>query len=840
MIPGSANPLLLKSAAAAGGYQVSRSLRFSSSDSAYCLRTPSSNGTSYTTWTWSMWVKRSLASSGQVLFSSGTNTDDYLIVVFDPNDTLVFLTGENGATNQNLINTTAVFRDYSAWYHFVIQADFTNATQADRIKIYVNNVRQTVSGPIAAQNYSGTTFNRSGIAHNIGRQGNGVSYLSGYLADIHFIDGQALTPSSFTEVSATTGQLIPKTYSGSFGTNGFWLKFSDNSNNTAATLGKDYSPNGNNWTPNNLSVTAGAGNDSLVDTPTSYGTPDTGVGNEVRGNYATLNPLGNSVSAAPYAPSNGNLQLTNPSGTSGGTVGTFEISSGKWYFEYTLTSMSSTGPFFGIAEDDRNLALDPGLNQSNVYGVYINPWLNANSDGTQIWSAYYGDFGGITASDGDIFQIAIDATNLSNVKMWLGRNNTYFGASNNVYGNPSAGTNNTFTITSGQKLFPYLAIRGPGATGTLNANFGQRAFSYTAPTNFKALCDTNLPAPVVAKPNTVMDVVTYNGSSGTKTITMPGGFSPDLVWIKNRGQTRWHSVFDQVRGVYKRLFTNTTNAETNDVGYNLDSFTSTGFTLLDTDRDTNSSSGDAYVAWCWDAGTSTVSNTAGSITSQVRANVSAGFSVVTYTGNGANATVGHGLGVAPSLIIVKQRSTASSNGNWAVQHQSLGATKNLILNSTAAADGPDAGYWNSTSPTSSVFSVGTYEVTNRSTATYVAYCWAPLVGYASFGSYVGNGSSDGPFIFTGFRPKLLLIKSSTAVRYWVLYDTSRSNYNAATARLYADISSGETTSSSIDILSNGFKIRSGSGSGFEEINESGATLIYAAWAENPFQYARAR
>jgi hypothetical protein len=279
------------------------------------------------------------------------------------------------------------------------------------------------------------------------------------------------------------------------------------------------------------------------------------------------------------------------------------------------------------------------------------------------------------------------------------------------------------------------------------------------------------------------------------------------VWIKARSAAYDHQIGDTVRGVTNILHSNLTAAEST-----LNTITGTssdGFTVSAASFIGTNANGQTFAAWTWDAGTSTVTNTQGSISSQVRANASAGFSIVTYTGTGANATVGHGLGVAPGLIIVKQRSTASSNGNWAVQHQSLGATKNIILNSTAAADGPDAGYWNSTSPTSSVFSVGTYEVTNRSTATYVAYCFAPVAGYSSFGSYTGNGSATGPVISgLGFQPYFVMIKASSTTGDWWMYDGARSPSNPRINKLKANTSDAEDTAGEdVDFQLDGFQIK---------------------------------
>jgi len=242
------------------------------------------------------------------------------------------------------------------------------------------------------------------------------------------------------------------------------------------------------------------------------------------------------------------------------------------------------------------------------------------------------------------------------------------------------------------------------------------------------------------------------------------------------------------------------------------------------------------VTWAWDAGSSTVTNTQGSISSQVRANASAGFSIVTYTGNSTvGATVGHGLGVAPQLIIIKARNNVSG-GFWQVYHQAIGNTKYLELNSTSAA-GTSSNRWNNTTPSSTVFTLGSDSDLNGS-LNYVAYCFAPVAGYSSFGSYTGNGSADGNFVYTGFRPRWLMIKDTTgSTNYWWIYDTARDTYNASGLYLFANVSDAEQDYRStypIDILSNGFKVRN------TLVSTNNSVFVYAAFAESPFQYARAR
>jgi hypothetical protein len=246
----------------------------------------------------------------------------------------------------------------------------------------------------------------------------------------------------------------------------------------------------------------------------------------------------------------------------------------------------------------------------------------------------------------------------------------------------------------------------------------------------------------------------------------------------------------------------------------------------------------AFVAWTWDAGSSTVTNTAGSITSSVRANASAGFSVVTYTGNAtAGATIGHGLGVAPGMIIIKNRDDGGTY--WVTYHSSLGGTKALALNLTDSVLTNSLPF-NNTNPTSTVFSVGgggafSYS-NNQSSENHVAYCFAPVAGYSSFGSYTGNGSADGPFVYTGFRPRWIVFKRTSTTSNWSIFDTSRGTYNSNTPELTANTSNAEAAvSGRVDILSNGFKLRANI---FP--NDSATTFIYAAFAESPFSYSRAR
>jgi hypothetical protein len=336
--------------------------------------------------------------------------------------------------------------------------------------------------------------------------------------------------------------------------------------------------------------------------------------------------------------------------------------------------------------------------------------------------------------------------------------------------------------------------------------------------------------PTITKPNLYFDVVTYTGTGATQTISGLN-FQPDFVWIKSRSAATDNKLTDAVRGVTKGLVSNSTAAETTDTN-GVTAFTSSGFTLGSDSVYNNS--GATYVAWAWKAGGSGSTNTSGSITSTVSANTTSGFSVVTYTGTGSAATVGHGLGVAPSMFIVKVR---NDTNNWPVYHKDIGATNWILLNTTGASASNSAA-WNNTAPTSTVFTVGTSGATNQGSMTYVAYCFAEIAGYSKFGSYTGNGSTDGPFVYTGFRPAFVMVKRTDAVGVWGMWDSGRSTYNASTARLQAESSAAELNqaATTIDILSNGFKPRTSD----TDLNASSSTYIYMAFASSPFKTSLAR
>jgi hypothetical protein len=798
---------------------ISRSLRFNSADSTYLTRTPGSAG-NRKTWTWSGWLKKGTNGASMVLTEcwSAANNTDLLNISY------LTYAGNVDSFSVNAYSlfwkvSTPQYRDPSAWYHVMVALDTTLATADDRIKLYVNGQRITAFNTSNNPSQNADLGLNQAYQHSIGARTTGgvADVFNGYLTEINFIDGQALSPSSFGQTNSITGVWEPKPYTGTYGTNGYYLNFSDNSNTTAATLGKDYSGNGNNWTPNNFSVTAGAGNDSLVDTPTSYGT-DTGVGGTVRGNYCTFSSIDK---ATTVTISNGNLDLigTNAGGRARATMA---VSSGKWYFEFLMVDTNNGGSHGFMSTTARadltgnGSTTDLGVN-ADTWGVFANGTVkNNNSNGTSVSAI----------SNGQIGMFALD---MDSGKFWYGVNGTWSNS-----GNPATGANPVYSNLSGYTIAPGI---GHGVTTVISYsyNFGQRPFAYTAPSGFKALCTQNLPTPTVAQGDDYFNPVLYTGNGSTQSITGVN-FAPDFVWIKSRSAAYNNRLYDRVRGVENVLQSNTTAAEASD-GAGLTAFGSDGFTLGSSAAQNENAS--TFVAWNWKANGAGSTNTAGSITSTVSANTTAGFSIVTFTtpSSNGNYTTGHGLGVAPSMIITKSR---SSTTQWPVWHIGLtgGASNkdyNIYLNLTnAQSSATDS--WGSAAPNSTTFgvNVGTQWL---GSINIVAYCFAAIPGFSAFGSYVGNGSSDGPFVYCGFRPAFLLTKRASTAGAWHIYDSARSTYNINDIYLIPDTSAAENSGNNgIDFLSNGFKLRSTN----TGTNENGTTIIYAAFASNPFKYALAR
>lgn len=812
------------------GYQISRSVRIRSSASAYfnrTLGTPTSNQKM----TLSCWVKLGSTSqtAGQITLLNGgdgtqANASNTFIQLRTDGTGLklqILCNGGGAATVGGYRTFAPYFRDSSAWYHIVLAADTTQATAANRYRGYINGVEITsYTGTDPNQNVNITWLNTA-VGHLIGRNNEtgGPVYGDTYITEMYWIDGQQLTPSSFGETDVVTGVWKPKKYAGTYGTNGFYLNFSDNSAATAAAIGKDYSGNGNNWTPNNISVTAGVTNDSMTDVPTLYA--DGGNG---RGNYCTLNPLykGSNVN-----PTEGNLKYVITAGNfHEGVTGTIFPTSGKWYAEFLWNTVSAATSATAVCRNNAPMVTGPCAFQNTVdtnsptYRSYV---VNGNKD-TNTTSAAYGS----TYTAADLIGVALD---LDNGKVWFSKNGVW-----QASGDPAAGTNAAFTDITGSDGWTF-AVSGYGSGGdNCHANFGQRPFIYTPPTGFKALNTQNLPDAPVKKGNQHFDVVTSTATVSTGITISSLAFSPGLMWRKNRNNVESHYWVDAVRGTGAGgfLVSNSTAAAT---GYpNSDgtlTFNSNGYTITETNWNAGEFYFNArtYVDWHWNAGSSTVTNTNGTTSSQVRANPTAGFSVVTFAGHTSGTiTVGHGLGAVPRMMIIRSSNNISA---WYTYHVSIGANGWLDLSSTGAAVTGNSAAWNNVSPTSTVFTYGSGLINQGNV---VAYCFAEVAGYSAFGSYIGNGSNDGPFIYLGFRPRFVLIKSSTSAENWWLLDGTRDPYNVASLYLHPNTTNTDQSFATLDFLSNGFKLRYSGAA----VNTSGATLIYAAFAENPFKHSLAR
>ena len=537
--------------------------------------------------------------------------------------------------------------------------------------------------------------------------------------------------------------------------------------------------------------TAAPNIDSLIDTPTNY-TADSGNNG---GNYATLNPIN---LHSDITLSNGNLQIAKTNNAYRSAFSTIGASSGKWYFEVKPTANANEGMFIGIDQKGEPSRYIGQINGSNGFGWKEEGGFYQNDSNSS--------YGGSGYATNDIIGVAAD---LDNGTLTFYKNNTSQGTA-------------TSSLPSGTYFFGVSVYH---SSTTAEVNYGSRPFAYTPPTGYVSLCTQNLADPTIADGSTAFDVVLYSGTGSSQTVGSLN-FSPDLAWMKQRSGSRDHMIHDTVRGDNKALYPSQNYAEASTSGV---TFGSTGFTL-GTDSHVNQSS-NTYAAWTWDAGTSTVSNTDGSITSSVRANPSAGFSIVSYNGdNNAGDTVGHGLSAKPGWILIKNRDDAFT---WYVYHSTSGGTKYLRLD-TSNAETTGSGAFNNTEPTSSVFSLGQDNAVNDGNKDYIAYCWAPVNQYSAFGSYQGNSSADGTFVYTGMRPKFVLLRNTSRAENWVIYDDLRSDFNAYLAPNTNDAEG--SFAQPVFALSNGFQL----GDTRQLHNRSGDTYIYAAFAEHPFKTARAR
>jgi len=701
-------------------------------------------------------------------------------IEFQADDTLRWKSETGAGSNIFDRQTNAVFRDPSAWYHVVCVCD-SNQTDATSAAIYVNGVVQTYSSttnPGSAQDLGWPSTSK---AFEVGRLFNNTFYLDGYLAHFYFIDGQKLTPSDFAETNSTTGQWVPKAYTGTFGNAGLFLDFSV-APGTGDGAGTDSSGNDNDLTDSGLAAA-----DQMTDSPTD--------------NFCTMSPLNNTE----YALSNGNLYggFASSSTNVRGTSATMAYPrTGKWYWE----GKNEVGPNgqFGIRAYDGTQSVADfctvlGVNSVNAYGITGNSGTLYDNGSTSA--------SGETWVQGDTYGVAFD---VDSGKLWFSKNGTW------ISGDPEDGSSPSLTISTAElanDLYPWGASESN--THYQGYDFGQNDFWNAAPSGFSTLSTANFDDPTIADPSAYFQTTLYTGNGSTQSVNQGGNstFEPDLVWIKNRSAADNHCVFDSVRGATEVIFTNESDAQTTDAD-TLTAFDSDGFSLGDDDKvNTNTEN---FVAWQW-----------------LESNTPA-LDIVQYEGTGSKQTISHGLGVAPDLIIFKNIDSAQG---WAVYHRPLGPEYEIRLSTTTAAI-DDAAFYDDDNPTSSVFTVNTNSAVNGSGNTIIAYVFAEVEGFSKVGKYIGNGSTDGPFIWFGFRPAYFLFKRTDSADNWRVYDNQRGPYNPDDARLEPNGSGAEASGDGedIDFLSNGLKLRS-SDTGW---NASGGTYIFWAFADTPFKTANAR
>jgi len=784
---------------------IDQSLRFNKGDNAELTRTPSS-ASNRKTFTLSTWVKRSgtTDAAGAILLCAfASSYSDF--ISFDTSDRLTVNVG-----NAHTIGTNAVFRDTTNWFHVVVAFDVTESTATDRIKIYINGTQQTLqviySSFPANQNYA---FNNT-VIHTVGGAANFQSYqFDGYLAEYNFIDGSALTPSSFGETK--NGVWIPKELENlTYGTNGFRLTFADSS-----SLGDDTSGNGNDYS----STDGLASTDVVPDNPEN--------------NFATLNRLQQRSNSSATI-TEGNLKAVGASASvSGIMTGTFGVSSGKWYWEvlaggspYLNTGVVST-PFDPTSSGDSGIL-------SNEY-VYLRNGNKYNNNSSASYGASY--------ADGDIIGVALD---LDNDTLTFYKNNSSQGT---AYSSLPSGTylpifdcynGSSWILNAGQDS---SFAGAKTAQGNADGN-GVGDFYYSPPSGHSALCSSNLPDTTLS-PNQAeqatnyFNTVLYTGNGTGQTISGVG-FQPDWTWNKNRDATDFHIVQDSSRGAGKEIFPND-DADEETYSTSITSWNTDGFVLGS--REPINANGEDYVSWNWKAnGGTTTSDSTGSLTVSRQTSSEAQFSIITGTTSNVQAndhteTFGHGLSGTPDFILLKPRSL--DNSLWSVWTSAVAINdvQGLVWNNNNGLFTNSS--YRTIQVTSTLVKIGRQAVENNST-TFVCYAFKEVEGYSKFGSYESNNNADGTFVYTNFRPAFLMTKDiDRNAMSWIIYDNKRDTFNEMNNNLNIGTSAEpyHASGSSIDFLSNGFKFRDGSSSWN---NYSTETYIYMAFAAQPFKFSNAR
>ena len=934
-------PHTITSDSALGGSVIDHSIRFNRGDNPHFSRTPSGAG-NRRVFTYSVWLKRTDFGARSFFQAYDGSSSRRFQLSFNSSDQINY--NQGGSSSTGVANSYMMFRDPTAWYHIVAAANYNEASSANRIKIYVNGSQIDLNITDDIENSDGQC--NGALEHEIGAIGSSNDVFDGYMADINFIDGQALDPSyfgytefqtkvwrpkrfiatgpnngttwsgnvtssNFSSGSATSvfdgnfsgtsatinssdasnnhltlssvnvvaskvgvilsnsasdiqvyvnGSLVgtaaagdiinnnPKHFEFTFtqttvstikvqrvssgsgwqiygvslngitlidgdvsnvGRNGFKLDFRDFTGNSGNNIGYDFSGNGNNFSPDNFGGTT----DGAIDSPTN--------------NFTSFNKIMDYSLNADITEAGLRVEGPDSGHNDRRIYAPFAIPlTGKYYVEIKCVKNGARGNM-GFSDG----AINGGGNGSNwfVFGFYGGGY---STSFTKV---------GSNTSDFSLNDIVSFALDMDAGKMWIVKNG-------NVDVTAQESINGIVRTNLDRPLRWFYQETSSDESAAL-FNFGQFPYTYTVPDGFKTLSSrniqptyfraTNQPVKTFLNPKNHFDTLTYTGNGATNNITSLE-FQPDLVWIKARSDTHHHTLHDSVRGPNKQLYSNLTNGEHTHTVF-LTSFLSNGFTLGDNSSGTGATNVNnrPYVAWCWKAGGATVTNNDGTIATQVSANQQAGFSILTWTGTGADGTIGHGLGKVPGVVIIKNRDRTV---DWIYKHHKLSSGKIVYLNlqsSEDTASGSNNGIIGDLN-NASTFSLnrtsnsGNYNNVNYSGEKYVAYCWTEIPGYSKFGSYIGNGSTNGVYVHLGFRPAWILYKCITQTKGYGLADSVRSPYNQINRTLFPDSTGAEYVANGSsdhiqDFYCDGFKLRNTN----NRYNQDGQTYIYMAFAENP-------
>ena len=836
------NDILGGASGQAGAYDIDYSMYIGDApDSEPKLaRTFNQTGSTSPKWTFATWYKKGkLTTSGKVIYYFEPNTvaSAATVDLKLTNDAQAYFNwtsygGAGGWDWQSDGTPGLMLRDYAGWMHITHVIDHSTSPY---VWLYLNgvlidpNIWGTKTGAGYAANYSPV----SGDVFKIGSN-NSNQLASGYFADTYWIEQQALAPvGNFGEIDEDTGQFVATKYTGPAMTgNSFYLNYSDSSN-----FGTDSSGLGNNFTASDIPATQ-----QMIDTPQ----------NSTGGNFCVMNPLIKAYGTMTL--SEGNLKSVGD-GNWNAVASTQLIESGKWYWE---TLIGGSNAQFGIWPDNAALSI---LNAQESYGnLYYGGNGQVRTDGSFV--SYGASFG-----SGDIIGTAVDMG--ASTITWY-KNNVSQGAysfSGSVSSANAVVPGGVFNSQTDYWNFGQDSSFAGEETAQGNTDGNDNGdFYYTPPTGYLALCTNNLPDPSIALPGENFSTILYTGDGGATQAETGVGFAPDFVWVKDRGAAYPPNWWDTVRGPQKLLESSSTGMQSTHTDM-LNSFDADGFTHGNQNaigKNTNT-----YVAWNWKGGgTPTVDNsagagnvpTAGSVkingsnsgsalagsiaATRLTANTTSGFSICSFTGNEtAGATIAHGLSQAPEWVIAKVyvQGSGAATSVWYTMPLTIGSDiqgeGSVSLDAGAYDD--YAGYWNDTAPSSSVVTLGSYSNLNRS-SNIIMYSFHSVEGYSKFGGYQGNGNADGIFIYTGFRPKFFLCKNITQTEGWEQWDAAREPYNKMSKKLSLNTSDAEytanTTTYAVDLLSNGVKLRTT----YSAVNDNLDYFFYAAYAEWPFKYTRAR